>query len=235
MRDATSRLSFVCAGRWVKTTESSLARSVTGALTVVGLGGSLARVSRSRAALQSALDGAASAGAETTLLDLRELDLPMYNPDNDQPTGAAARLIEACYSADGMIWSSPMYQGTISGAFKNALDWLHVLGTREPPFLHDKVIGLISAAGGTQGLQAINTMEFATRALRAWDVPYVVPVAAAARVFDENGQVQDASVETQLKTLGGEVVRVAGRFAADSPVHRGSECEEAAERVATAA
>ena len=39
---------------------------------------------------------------------------------------------------------------------------------RDPPFLHDKVVGLISAAGGTQGLQAINTMEFATRALRAW-------------------------------------------------------------------
>ena len=207
---------------------------MTRTLTIVGLGGSLARVSRSRAALQLALEGAASAGAETTLLDLRELDLPMYDPDDDEPAAAAERLIEACYSADGMLWSSPMYQGTISGAFKNALDWLHVLGARQPPFLHDKVIGLISAAGGTQGLQAINTMEFATRALRAWDVPYVVPVAAAARVFDQDGQVQDAAVEVQLKTLGGEVVRVARRFAADSPVHRAGECDEAAERVAAA-
>jgi FMN reductase len=43
----------------------------------------------------------------------------------------------------------------------------HVLGARHPPFLYDEVIGLISAAGGTQGLQAINTMEFATRVLRA--------------------------------------------------------------------
>jgi FMN reductase len=204
-------------------------------LTIVGLGGSLARVSKSRAALQLALEGAASAGAETTLLDLRELALPMYDPDNDEPSGAAERLIEACYSADGMLWSSPMYQGTISGAFKNALDWLHVLGARQPPFLHDKVVGLISAAGGTQGLQAINTMEFATRALRAWDVPYVVPVAAAARVFDQDGKVQDAAVEAQLLTLGGEVVRVAKRFAADSTIHRVGECDEAAERVATAA
>jgi hypothetical protein len=46
------------------------------------------------------------------------------------------------------------------------------------------VIGLISAAGGTQGLQAINTMEFAVRALRGWGVPYVIPVASAFRVFD---------------------------------------------------
>ncbi len=130
------------------------------ALTVVGLGGSLAKISKSRAALQTALEGAATAGAETQLLDIRELDLPMYNPDADEPTESASRLIEMSYAADGMLWSSPMYQGTISGAFKNALDWLHVLGQRDPPYLHDKVIGLISAAGGTQGLQAINTMEF---------------------------------------------------------------------------
>jgi FMN reductase len=204
-------------------------------LTITGLGGSLAGVSRSRAALRTALDGAANAGAETELLDIRELNLPMYDPDDDELTDDAARLIESCYAADGLVWSSPMYQGTISGALKNALDWLHVLGDRDPPFLHDKVIGLISAAGGTQGLQAINTMEFAVRALRGWAVPYVVPVASAARVFDRAGQIRDEGVELQLKTLGSEVVRVAERFTADASLHRQAECAHAAERVATVA
>ena len=59
--------------------------SVTRALKIVGLGGSLARVSRSRAALQVALAGAEGAGAETTLLDLRALALPMYDPDDEAP------------------------------------------------------------------------------------------------------------------------------------------------------
>jgi hypothetical protein len=86
--------------------------------TIVGLGGSLASVSKSRAALEIALAGAASAGAETRLLGIRRLDLPMYNPDDDEPTAAAARLIESYYTADAMFWSSPMYQGTISGALK---------------------------------------------------------------------------------------------------------------------
>jgi FMN reductase len=158
----------------------------------------------------------------------------MYNPDEEEPSELAAKLIESCYTADGLLWSSPMYQGTISGAFKNALDWLHALGDREPPFLHDKVIGLISAAGGTQGLQAINTMEFAVRALRGWAVPYVVPVAAAARVFDEEGRILDQAIELQLKTLGSEVVRVAKRFVDESPDRQG-ECDRAAERVAAAA
>lgn len=199
---------------------------------IVGLGGSLARVSRSRAALSMALEGAANTGAKTELLDLRELDLPMYDPDDNASTKAATRLIESCYAADGMLWSSPMYQGTISGAFKNALDWLHLLGGRDPPYLHDKVIGLISAAGGTQGLQAINTMEFAVRALRGWAVPYVVPVASATRVFDADGRIKDQGVGQQLHTLGAEVVRVAEKFASDIGLHREAECAEAADRVA---
>jgi FMN reductase len=204
-------------------------------LTIVGLGGSLTEVSRSRAALRVALDGAASAGAEVEVLDLRELDLPMYNPDHDEPTEAAARLIESSHAADGMLWSSPLYQGTISGAFKNALDWLHLLGGRDPAYLHDKVVGLISAAGGTHGLQAVNTMEFSIRALRAWAVPYVVPVPSAARVFDQDGAVSDPGVELQLRTLGSEVVRVAELFAThDSPEHE-AECDRAAERVVSAA
>jgi NADPH-dependent FMN reductase len=52
---------------------ASTGTAMTKTLTIVGLGGSLAKTSRSRAALQVALEGAAAAGAETTLLDLREL------------------------------------------------------------------------------------------------------------------------------------------------------------------
>ena len=106
-----------------------------------------------------------------------------------------------------------------------------MLGRRDPPYLHDKVIGLISAAGGTQGLQAINTMEFSARALRGWAVPYVVPIPASWQVFGDDGSISDETVETQLERLGAEVVRVTERFAADPALHRQAECAEAAERV----
>jgi FMN reductase len=82
-------------------------------------------------------------------------------------------------------------------------------------------------AGGAQGLQAINTMEFCVRALRGWAVPLVVSVPA--------GQAQDESVLRQLKTLGSEVVRVADHFrVTESPNHE-HECRKAGERVAAAA
>jgi hypothetical protein len=60
----------------------------------------------------------------------------------------------------------------------------------------------------------------------------VVPLAAASRVFGEDGQVRDPSVGRQLRTLGAETVRVAEKFALDASAHRGAECERAAERVA---
>jgi FMN reductase len=204
-------------------------------LKIVGLGGSLRASSTSRAALAVALDGAAAEGAEIDLLDLRELDLPMFNPEEEADAPAVVQtLVEACYEADGMLWSSPMYNGSASGSFKNAIDWLHVLGSRDPAFLHDKVVGLISAAGGTQGLQVINTMDFSVRALRAWGVPYSVPVPAAPRAFGDSGEVQDETIELQLRTLGAEVVRVGERFLRDPGLHRPSECQCAAERVTRA-
>ena len=74
--------------------------TVTERLATVGLGGSLAQPARSLAALRFALDGAAQAGAATTLFDLRELDLPMYNPEHEgEPPPAASTLIEACHVA----------------------------------------------------------------------------------------------------------------------------------------
>jgi FMN reductase len=190
----------------------------TPALTIVGLGGSLAEHSSSLAALKIALQGAAEAGARTEVLDLRQLALPMYVPDQQgRVAGSVSRLCDVVYNANGLIWSSPMYNGTISGAFKNALDWLHLLGDRKPAYLTDKVIGLISTAGGTQGLQVINTMEYVVRALRGWAVPLVMPIGQAWRAFDEHGQALDAHLTEQLQTLGREVFRASCQFALQPP------------------
>ena len=181
---------------------------------VVGIGGSLAPGSASLAALKAALGGAAHAGAETELFDLRRLNLPFYLPGTTDIPTAARELAEAVYRAQGLLWASPMYHGTVSGAFKNAVDWLQLLAGREPPFLTDKVVGLISTAGGVQGLQAVNTMEFIVRALRGWAVPLVMPIPYASQAFDEAGAPRDARVGDQLRALGAEVVRAARQMSA---------------------
>ena len=147
------------------------------------------------------------------LFDLRELNLPMFVPDADPIPAAARELCDAVFAARGMLWSSPLYHGTVSGSFKNALDWLQLLSDRNPPYLTDKVVGLISTAGGTHGLQAVNTMEFVVRALRGWAVPLVLPIPQAWQAFN-GGRVLDKRVEEQLRALGRELARAAQVFAA---------------------
>jgi FMN reductase len=56
-------------------------------------------------------------------------------------------------------------------------------------------------------------MEFIVRALRAWAVPLVLPVAQAWQAFDDDGRVHDNMVERQLAALGAEVVRAARQMA----------------------
>lgn len=182
---------------------------------IVGLGGSLRSRSSSLRALETALAGAAEAGAIVDLLNVRDLDLPLYGRDEGVTPPGAVRLAESVGASDGMIWSSPMYHGTVSGAFKNALDWLQLLADFDPPFLTYKPVGLISAAAGVQGLQAINTMEFVVRALRGWAVPLVVPVARAHEALGGDGPVRDPALDGRLRQLGREVVSAARLFTAE--------------------
>lgn len=178
------------------------------AVRVTALGGSLKRGSSSLTALRAAAAGAEGAGGEVELLEIAALDLAPYAPGQEPPE-AARRLAHSAARADAMLWSSPLYHGSVSGSFKNAIDWLQLLSDAEPPYLSNMVVGLISTAGGTQGLQAINTMDFIVRALRAWAVPLVIPVGRSWQAFDAEGHVLDAGVEEQLRGLGAEVVRAA--------------------------
>ena len=181
---------------------------------VVGLGGSMRAASTSRTALQAALEGAAADGADTQLIWVRDLELPLYTAERAIPA-AAHQLADTAYSCDAMIWSSPTYQGSVSGSFKNALDWLILLAERDPPYLSNKPVGLVATAGGIQGLQAVNSMDFIARALRAWSVPLVLPVPQSWHSFDPDGQLIDQAIAAQLRALGAEVVRAARQFQAE--------------------
>lgn len=82
---------------------------------VVGLGGSLRERSGNRTARLVALERASAAGATVELLEMRELGLPMFSPYLEADPPAVVRaLIDTCDEADGMAWSSPMYNGSVS-------------------------------------------------------------------------------------------------------------------------
>ncbi|MFO0548744.1 MAG: NAD(P)H-dependent oxidoreductase [Polyangiaceae bacterium] len=179
---------------------------------VVGLGGTKSPGSSSLVALRVVLAAAAERGADTELFDLGTLDIPIYEWGVPPPP-AVASLVTAFAAADAIVWASPLYHGTISGIFKNAIDWLELLNDKDPPYLADKPVGLIGVAAGAQALQAITAMDHIARSLRAWTVPLVVPINRSQEVIGKDGTIKDERTDKQLRTLGFELVRSARIFA----------------------
>jgi NAD(P)H-dependent FMN reductase len=168
---------------------------------IIGVSGSLRENSRTTQALEIALAAADQAGAEVEMINLRELGLPFYDDREDAttyPSSVSAWLAKVS-SAHGIILATPVYHGTLSGALKNALDFITSDG-----WLRGKLTGLISVAGGIPGINAINSMLFTCQALESMTIPLAVAVPGYA--FDLQEQLTDLKIQARLKTLGQQMV-----------------------------
>ena len=166
-------------------------------------------------ALEEALRAAEEAGATTELLDLHELDLPLYEPGKplEEYGENVQKLVEAMRGADALLWSTAAYHGTLAGVTKNALDFAQFLARDERPYLEDRVVGLIATAGGGMGaINAINAMINVVHALRGVAAPLSVPVTQSWKAFDEEGNIRDEGVTGRLESLGGLVVEMAAKL-----------------------
>jgi FMN reductase len=173
---------------------------------IVGLGGSLRQQSHSRTALRAVLQIAAARGHSTELLDLRELNLPMFvpeqRPEDYTPTQQASiqHLLATSRRATHMLWASPTYHGTLSGAFKNALDTLDLLGDDQPPYLRGRTIGLIAVSS----VQTFDSMAHAAYALNAWVAP--TRLAIRGQDLDEHGAIATAATQRRINQMLDELL-----------------------------
>ncbi|HMO58743.1 MAG TPA: NADPH-dependent FMN reductase [Roseiflexaceae bacterium] len=175
-----------------------------GAIRILGIGGSMRSNSRSRAALQAALAMAHESGATTTLADVRELNLPVFNPELplDAYPPSLAWLLDEVRAADGILFCSPTYHGTITGAVKNVLDALDFLVDDTPSYLTGKVAGLMAVGGGAANV--LNALYHAVRAFDAIIVPTIV--ALPQNAFDEQSTVLNPSIQRRLNRMVTQVV-----------------------------
>jgi len=169
---------------------------------VVAVCGSLRDQSYTRVGLQRALDAAGERGASTDLVDLRDLDLPVFDPDADEPPGAAA-MCGRLRDGDAILLGTPMYHGSYSSPLKTALDYA---GFDE---FEDTTVGLFAVSGGAFPVTALDHLRAVCRALKAWVMPHdaVVP---RARDHIEDGAFVDDRLAGRVDELGRNAVQYAG-------------------------
>lgn len=188
--------------------------------TVVALCGSLRDGSYTRIALRHALAAAADAGGDVRLVDLREMDLPLFDPNYDEQ-GDSAELKRIVREADAVLLGTPVYHGSYSSALKSALDYL---GFDE---FEDTTVGLLATAGGGTYSSTLDHMRVVARGVHAWVIPHQVGIRRAYDAFEDGDEGDDLpafvdeNLGARVRKLGTRAVEYANIEPA--PVHVGED------------
>lgn len=183
--------------------------------------GSTRQESYNRKLTKAAAVIAEQQGAQATLLELSDFDIPLYNADLEARGTPAdvIRLKQAMHSHSAWIICSPEYNGSYPALLKNAIDWasspvkgdaLWSDGTL--PF-RNKVVGMASASpGGMGGLRAQSHLAPLLLNLQCWVAPRSHAVAHAADAFDMQNQLQRSQDQQAMQALVEQVLWAARRF-----------------------
>ncbi|MFD1768294.1 NADPH-dependent FMN reductase [Sphingobacterium suaedae] len=122
------------------------------------------------------------------IFNIAESGIPLFDMQLTKIPNAVELMNLRFAHADAHIWLTPLYHGSMTGVMKNCLDWLECSSKAPKPYLAGKRVGLICWADGVQAMQGINGMDVVAKSLRAWTLPYSVPIQKKD-LFESDGYV----------------------------------------------
>jgi NAD(P)H-dependent FMN reductase len=168
---------------------------------IVGISGSLRRGSFNAALLRAALE-LMPPGSELKIETIE--GIPLYNADVESAEGIPPRVAEikkAIAASDGLLLSTPEYNSSIPGVFKNAVDWLSRPSSDIKAVFGGKPVAIMGTSpGGFGTILSQNAWLPVLRTLgtNPWFGGRMV-VSRAESVFDESGKVKDEAIRKQLQ------------------------------------
>ena len=185
--------------------------------------GSTRRASFNRQLAQAATKLARASRANVTLLELADLDIPMYNADveaNGTPPDVI-KLKQIMFDHPAWIVCSPEYNGSYTALLKNTIDWASSPVKSDPawqdgfkPFT-GKVVGLLSASPGAMGgLRSQSHLAPLLLNLQCWVAPKAFALGRAAEAFDAAGNLIGEAHVKQVQAVIDQVLHASQRLVA---------------------
>ena len=188
---------------------------------ILAFAGSTGTSSFNKKLVAIAADGARSAGAQVTSIDLRDFPMPLYDADLETASGLpenARKFKNLLREHDGLLISSPEYNSSISAVLKNAIDWAsRAESDDEPPLVafKGKVAALMSASpGGLGGLRGLVHLRSILGNIGIIVLPDQVSISSAHEAFDESGKLKDARKAKQVADLGAGLAKILAQLGA---------------------
>jgi chromate reductase, NAD(P)H dehydrogenase (quinone) len=185
---------------------------------ILAFAGSLRTGSLNKRLIRVAAEAARAAGAEVTLIELRDYPLPPYDGDieaNGLPAAAVA-LKDLFKAHAGLLISAPEYNGGISGTLKNTIDWISRRGDDERSLaaFSGKFAGLMAASPGQFGaVRGLGQLRHVLTTVGVLVVPQQRGIHAADKAFDEEGRLKDPAQQAAIEAIAQRLVDLIRRHA----------------------
>lgn len=173
---------------------------------ILAFAGSARKDSFNKKLIAVAAAAARDAGADVTLIDLKDFPLPLFDQDLEtlgEPENA--KKLKALFkSHQGLLISAPEYNSSITPLLKNAIDWVSRQQEGERPLecFTGKTAALMSASpGALGGLRGLVTVRSILGNIGVIVLPNQVAVPKAHDAFQADGSLKDSAQHESVKKL----------------------------------
>lgn len=147
------------------------------------------------------------------LLELLGCDVRVYNPRGLpvrdpalEPHVKVQELRALTHWSDGHVWVSPEMHGTVTGTFKNQIDWIP-LNTGSVRPTQGKTCAVAQVNGGSQSFNAVNYLRLLARWMRMPCCTNQSSVAKAWQEFDDHDRMKDSSFRERVVDVAEEFAK----------------------------
>jgi chromate reductase len=189
-------------------------------LRILAFASSTRRESFNKKLVAIAAQGAREAGAEVTLIDLKDFALPLFDQDFEAEQGMpenGKKLKKLFIDHDGLLIASPEYNSSFPAVLKNAIDWVSRPAPGEPSLVafRGKVATLMSASpGALGGLRGLVHVRSILGNIGVIVLPDQIAVAKAHEAFQPDGSLVDPKRQAGIEGLGTTLTSFLRKFKA---------------------
>jgi len=187
---------------------------------ILAFAGSNRKDSFNRKLIHVAAEAAKAAGAQVTMIELRDYPLPILDQDLEKESGLpenGMKLKKIFIEHQGFVIASPEYNSSVTPLLKNTIDWVSRPVPGEPPLaaFQGKVATLLSAStGALGGLRGLVHLRAILGNIGVIVLPEQIAISTAQDAFNSEGSLKDpkqqSKVEGAMKKLADAVKKFHG-------------------------
>ena len=185
---------------------------------ILAFAGSARTDSFNKKLIAIAVEGARDAGADVTLLDLREYEMPLYDGDLEAGEGLpanAVKLRELFAAHDGLLIAAPEYNSSITPLLKNVIDWVSrpTDDSTMLQYITGKTAALVSTSpGGLGGLRGLVHLRQILGNIGVTVLPNQATVPGCRDAFDDGGALKDTGRRDAVHAVAAKLATVTARL-----------------------